>query len=322
MGAGGAMGPGGTMGPGGAMPPGESPIVDPACVDGQWEEALPAADVDISQTVNAYNRAEVNAFVQDVLQQRYPVGHHIVDLALREGVFGDCIGLFLRDTGSGAAVIGQLSTVVHECGHSADLGAGDFSSSAYILTDEYTITCRQGDTTSRGGQTFARSRLLDDAYTAFRAPCDGNFGQDCDHYADIYLDGDPDDGNFDGGDQGFNSVLEETAQYVNSLATGHTFVDYYSGSRSERDGILTFLWYVTRYLRMARLDYPQAYAHISGDACWREAVLSVWGRAWLYLDLTEGNGALGISDDAIYALATAPELLDEIQRLRVAHGCR
>ena len=42
-----------------------------------------------------------------------------------------------------------------------------------------------------------------------------------DNYANVYLDGDPDDDEFDGGDQGFNSLLEETLQYVNSLATGY-----------------------------------------------------------------------------------------------------
>ena len=74
---------------------------------------------------------------------------------------------------------------------------------------------------------------------------------DCDFYRQVYLDGDPDDDNFEGGDQGYNSVLEETTQYINSLAVGYAFNDLYSGSVSERDGILTFLWYITRYLKMA-----------------------------------------------------------------------
>ena len=167
----------------------------------------------------------------------------------------------------------------------------------------------------------ARSRIRNDAYQGLRPPCNGRLTRTCDHYADVYLDGNPDDGNFEGGDQGFNSVLEETLQYVNSLATGYAFEDFYRGSRSERDGILTFLWYLERYLRMARLDYPDAYDHISGNECWRRSILQVWGRAWMYLSLTDGSERLGISDDAILNLVTEPELLEEISRIRQIEGC-
>ena len=116
-------------------------------------------------------------------------------------------------------------------------------------------------------------------------------------------------------------LLEEVTQYVNSLATGYAFHNEMSGSVSERDGILTFFWYLTRYLRMARLDYPQAYQLLSGDSCWRELILSIWGRGWYYLNLTEGLPQLGIEDDLLYELATTPVLLEEIQRLRNAAGC-
>ena len=117
-------------------------------------------------------------------------------------------------------------------------------------------------------------------------------------------------------------LFEEVVQYVNSLATGHAFQDQIQWSVSERDGILTFLWYLERYLKMAREQYPAAYAHLSQTACWREGILNVWGRAWLYLKATEGNGKLGISDAKIIGLVRTPELLDEIQRLREIQGCQ
>ena len=97
---------------------------------------------------------------------------------------------------------------------------------------------------------------------------------------------------------------------------GYAFQDQYGQrSVSERDGILTFLWYVTRYLKMARESYPDAYAAIIEDDCWRELTLTLWGRAWLYLELTEGIPQLGINDVAIQARLT-PELVAEIDRLR------
>jgi len=86
-------------------------------------------------------------------------------------------------------------------------------------------------------------------------------------------------------------VLEEATQYVNSLATALAFKDAFAGSKSsDRDGILTFLWYIERYHLMARTEIPSAYTLLSGDACWRQATLSVWDRAWFYLDATKGNG--------------------------------
>jgi hypothetical protein len=296
--------------------------VDPGCVDGQYRETPPVR-ADLSAQLAGYSAGDLAGFSIAVLDARYPIGSYIVDGGLDSDVFqGSCVDQFVRDTSSGEAVIRQLSTVVHECGHFFDIDQG-FSSRAnfYAITDTLSFSCTGGDTTTRGGVTFARSRINGDAYSPLRAPCNGSRSNDCDSYADIYLDGDPDDGNFEGGDQGFNSVLEETTQYVNSLATGYAFGDYTRGSISERDGILTFLWYVERYLKMAREDYPDAYARLSGDACWREAILTVWGRAWLYLDLTEGESNLGINDDAIEALVLDPVLLGEIQRIRDAHGC-
>jgi len=47
----------------------------------------------------------------------------------------------------------------------------------------------------------------------------------------------------------------------------------------------------------------------------------VWGRAWLYLDLTADVAALGLDDDFIEELVLAPDLVEEIARLRTAHGC-
>ena len=125
------------------------------------------------------------------------------------------------------------------------------------------------DTTSRGGKTFARSLIKKDAQYAKRQACGGKAGMGCDSYADVYLDGDPNDSTFDSGYQGYNSVLEEATQYVNSLASALAFQDQYANEKvSDRDGILTFLWYIERYLAVARTDYPAAYKLLSEDSCW------------------------------------------------------
>lgn len=293
---------------------GPPPITREGCVDGDYDETLPDDRGDIAALVAGYDPADYHDFVDAVLGVRYPHGQLIVRGATSPGASFDCIEAYTSQRDRADTLLTQLSTVVHECGHMYDLDRGSFSGDFYLVAPEVTFSCARGDTTTRGGDTFARSRMNDDA---FASALPGDF------YRDVYLDGDPDDGAFDSGDQGFNSVLEEANQYVNSLATDWVFRDSLGGfGISARDGILTFLWYIERYLHMARTDFPSAYERLSTDACWREAILTLWGRAWFYLDVTEGLSQLGIDDAKIEAQVTREDLLSEIERLRDLHGCR
>ncbi|HVJ89905.1 MAG TPA: hypothetical protein VM580_08880, partial [Labilithrix sp.] len=198
---------------------------------------------------------------------------------------------------------------VHECGHFYDMGIANRGEAAYVLRPDLKYTCASGDTTSRGGKTFARSLITRDGYAKERTPCGGG-AKGCDSYATTYLSG-------QSGEQGYNSVLEEATQYVNSLATALAFQEQYEGTRaSERDGILTFLWYIERYLAMAHTNYPDAYKLISEDACWRQATLSIWDRGQFYLRATKDVSGLGLDDTAIETLVNEPALLAEIDALR------
>lgn len=301
-----STGPDGGTGPGPVGPTG--PLVDPTCTDGMFTEILPDSDASIDDLVEAYTPEGAEMFLLGVLDRRYPTGALLVE----GGRIGaqSCLDYFLRDTSSAGAVLGQLDVIVHECGHFYDLSMG---TATYALNDMLQISCG-------GGATFARSELYDDAFSAERPPCNGGF-IGCDRYADTYLDPAS-----DGGHQGFDMVFEEAVQYVHSLASGLAITHELGGSSrttSHRDGILTFLWYVQRYLHMARIDHPETYTHLlEGDGgCWREAILTVWGQAWLYLEATREMDHLGIEDDQIEALVEDPVLLDEIERLRAASGC-
>ncbi len=300
-----------------------SPLVDPMCVDGMYRETLPDRSASIDDLVAGYSPANAEAFVQAVLERRYPHGWTLVREG-REG-FIDCLMTFLSNRGTAEGVLQDLGTVVHECGHVYDLGLSSGPNSVYAIRADLMMTAAGGDSAARGGSTFARSLIRNDSYQAMRPPCMPGQFRGCDGYADIYLDGDPTDAMFESGDQGFNLLMEEVVQYSNSLALGYAFPDRFSGGQSvsDRDGMLTFLWYVTRFLRLARTEYPSAYAHIAtGDGGrWRRLVLTVWGRAWLYLEETEELPGLGIDDDALMPLATAPDLVAEIEMLRDAEGC-
>ncbi len=311
---------GGQIGHDGGTPPPPSGMVDPSCTDGMYRETPP----DTSASLSDITFTDGPSFVDAVLARRYPFGASEVTGGRMSSSFsGDCSVVFSNGASDAAGVYRALDTIVHECGHLADgrLSAGQ--TNAYLIQSSTTFMCTRGDTVDRGGDTFARSRIRGDSYQASRAPCTGGGAIGCDIYADVYLDGNPDDSTFQGGDQGFNMLLEEAVQYANSLVTAYAYADQQTPglATTARDGILTMLWYVERYLHMARVDYPSAYSRISGDTCWRDAILTVWGRAWLFLELTADEPSLGIDDDAIESLVSTPELLDEIQRIRDASGC-
>jgi hypothetical protein len=304
--------------PDGAGPPGG--FVDPMCTDGMYTEMLP--DPNASLAGVPFSGGDIPAFVDAALMRRYPFGLEVVRGGRMNTTFGDCSVQFAGNPTSADVAYSRLPTIVHECGHLYDGVLSNPPVNAYVIKTDFRIQCSRGDATNRGGDTFARSRIRSDEFQSLRPPCSGTGGgQGCDAYANIYLDGNPDDGTFQGGDQGFNMLLEEAVQYVNSLVTAYAYADRMQGSTSARDGILTMLWYVERYLHLARTTYPTAYTRLSGDECWRTAILTMWGRAWLYLQLTRDDRRLGIDDAAIKALVADPALLDEIQRIRTAAGC-
>jgi hypothetical protein len=290
----------------------------PGCAQDEYTETLPTK---ASISGIPFSQAGANDFLLAALEKRYPIGKAIVEGGLSSSLAasqGNCIDRFLRDKSSAGAVLRQSSTIVHECGHFFDLGGSSGSGSEFVLKPkELTFTCKSGDTTTRGGKTFARSLLKKDTHYAKRQACGGKVAQGCDFYADIYLDGSSSDPTFQSGDQGYNSVLEEATQYVNSLASALAFQEQYAGTKvSERDGILTFLWYIERYLAMARTDYPAAYKLLSEDSCWRQATLSVWDRGWFYLKATDGLSNLGMDDAKLETLVTDKVLTSEIDALR------
>lgn len=302
--------------------PNDGPNDSDTCLDEAYTETLPNQDASISALVANYSEADAYAFINDVLEARYPTGAYLVASALEEDE-EDCIAYFEYDLDTAESALDELSTVVHECGHFLDGVRGGSSNDVFVFTPTKVFECQDGDTTDRSGNTFARSRIFDDAFSEERPPCSVDDSGTCDFYADIYLNGDADDNTFQSGDQGFNMLLEEAVQYVNSLAVGYAYIDYQTAAFvSARDGLLTLLWYVQRYLHMARLDFPDAYAFLTEDPCYRDAILTLWGRAWIYLDATADIDELGIDDETLLELVNDSVLLDEIERVRAASGCR
>ncbi|MSQ85024.1 MAG: hypothetical protein EXR77_19475 [Myxococcales bacterium] len=294
-----------------------------SCPDGQFSETPANPSGDIKSLVAAFTPTAALTFIGQALGVRYPLGQFLLTEGAKTKMGGgkNCVDAFFQASqGSTAAgALSQASTLVHECGHLYDIGKSG-AARMYFINEKIQFLCA-GLSNQGTNKSFARSLIKADAYGAAWPAC-ANFGmQGCDGYAPIYLNGNPSDTKFESGDQGYDMLLEEVTQYVNSLATDYAFASQSQFSTSAEDGILTFLWYMTRYLHLARLKYPSTYKYMSENECWRRATLTIWGRAWFYLEKTKGNAKLNLKGKMLRGLVDHVDLLDEIARLRQIEGC-
>jgi hypothetical protein len=199
---------------------------------------------------------------------------------------------FFRGSDTFEGVLDGYEIAVHEGCHIWGFGSFSFDEYSYrVVDDDRIITTKRLD-------NFFRSEILS------RHPDPAS-----DFYASTYLEG-------ASGAQGFNTLLDEYNAYTHSLASKYCTRDTIAGSTSARDGILTMMWYVELYLKIAREEHPADYEAILADPAHVELILAIWDRAEYWLVITEGHPELGIDDDRIAELTYAPENLDEIGRLR------
>ncbi len=312
-------------------------LVDRNCIDGEYmltpkEQFLEVSEIpSISDLISSYSEANFIEFVYGVLERRYPTGKMIIEVAGGES----SLDFWLKDRETADEVLGDLGTAIHEVGHGITEANPE---NIYYLTQtpegeifSMTVPGMHGEMTTSSSPMYSmeRSLLLADDQNAKRPPAqsskiktskefgEGPFG--CDkNYAETYLSGDPTDNNFDGGDQGFNSLIDELVEYINSMAFAHYFQDQIRAS-SRRHALLGWLWWTERFLRKIRLEHVDQYDYVVENEEWRKLILTLWGRAWLYLE----TGYPGQQPDTDYLteLVQQEEVLTEIQTIRDKCGC-
>ncbi|MGY0231762.1 PPC domain-containing protein [Longispora urticae] len=330
-----------TAGPSPSPTPTTSPstqvVVDRNCADGAFvldteDFRTPGQFAGIQDLVDAYTPANYMTFIDGVLARRYPTGKRIIDLAGGKPAVDRW--LWRKDTA--ADVLGQLGLVVHEVGHGIDRSTPD---NRYFVTrsragTDIALTAPgmhgRGSTSSSPMYSMSRSLLLADTENRKRPPAErgtittsrefgpGTHGSDT-FLAETYLNGDPANTSFESGDQGFNMLVEEWNQYVNSMAVAYYLNPGGTVRTSDRHALLTQLWWIERYLAKIRAEFPDQYTYLTSKAEWRGVLLSLWGRSWRYLT-TDLPGQAPDSAQLTELVRQAP-LLAEIQRLRTAHGC-
>ncbi|GGJ84444.1 hypothetical protein GCM10010123_12600 [Pilimelia anulata] len=322
----------------GAARPAATVLVDRNCADGAHiltveDFRQPSELPDIQDLIKGYSKNNYMAFITGVLSRRYPTGNRIIE----QGGGKAAVDRWLHWKDSAPQVLGSLGTVVHEIGHGIDKSTPQnwyYVTRTRSGTDvAFTAPGMHGRKTTSSSPMYSleRSLLLADDENKKRPPSQrgtittsrefgsGSHGTDK-NYAETYLNGDPADSKFDSGDQGFNSLVEEWNQYINSFAVAHyTRTGNSSGRSSDRHALLTYLWWVERYLRKIRVEQPAQHKYLLDNRAWQDLVLSLWGRSWVYLK----TDFPGMEPDSgqVTELVRQPHLLDEIQYLRTARGC-
>jgi len=228
----------------------------------------------------------LRAAVRGIAERRYPIGVAFVD------VQSDMqLGAWFRTRNTFNDVLNSFEVAVHEGGHIWDITMAR-TEWPYRLRDDLVIRARRL-------QNFNRSEIL----TLHADPA-------MDSYDEVYLTG-------RSGAQGFNTLLDEYVQYTHSLASRYCTRDALrAGTRiSARDGILTMMYYVELYLKIARTQHPDDYAEIVGDPGHLQLIRTVWARAEFWLGRTASLPQLGLRDATIRTWVYDPANLMEIEML-------
>ena len=253
-----------------------------------YSEALCDDTASLADLSAAYvdSPAGLRTAVRGIAERRYPIGVAFIEAQTDAQLQG-----WFRTRATFADVLNGFEVAIHEGGHIWDLTMirTDWP---YRLREDLVIRTRRLS-------NFDRSEIL----TLHANP-------DADSYDEVYLRG-------RSGAQGFNTLLDEYVQYTHSLASRYCTRDSLRpGLRiSSRDGILTLMYYVELYLKLARTQHPDDYAEIVGDPAHLALIRTVWQRAEFWLERSAPYPSLGLRDAQIRAWTYAPENLMEIEML-------
>jgi hypothetical protein len=246
---------------------------------------------DLTDVAKGYSEAGSRSAVETVATRRYPIG-----VAFLKAQSDAQIGAwFPGGRGTFAQAMQGFDMAVREGSHIWQAARFDGKTQTLRVRDDLLLAVRWLT-------TFPRSELLD-----------AHPDRSADGYAEAYLRG-------EAGKQGFNSILDETNAYTHALAARWCTRDTLGPALrvGARDGILTFMFYIGEYLRIARERHPQDYAAIVGDAGQVKAIVTLWDRAEFWLRLAATDVALGVNDEKIGAWAYDPARIAEIAKVREA----
>jgi hypothetical protein len=210
----------------------------------------------------AYEPGTLRQTLIAIAQRRYPPAVAVFTDSSQSSQAMYLVGLPKDMAGDFDVVLQLFPGLAHELGHQWDLS---HRSNGYTYRVDDGRVYRTADV-----RTFPRSEILT------RHPDPGG-----DPYAPLYLKG-------SSGKQGINMLLEEFVQYTHQLAAAHCTIDVDPTMGEDtyipdRDGVLTFMWYLETYLAIARDKHPADYRKMMKARGLRVALLDTWRRAEYWL---------------------------------------
>ncbi len=278
----GGGGDGGTTSDGGTVTSdGGTGYTETVCSD-------PLASLADLQAAYQNTAAGIRAAALGIADRRYPIGRLFI-----EHETDSDLARWFQTTANFAGILDGFDTAVHEGQHGWDISMIANGRWPYRIREDLII--RPLRLTN-----FARSEIV-----ALHVDAANDF------YLNVYLTG-------QSGTQGFNNLLDEYNAYTHSLASRYCTRDSLPGGTrvTARDGILTMMYYVELYLKVARTNHPADYAAIKADPEHVRLILTIWDRAEFWLARSASTASLGIKDATIRTWVYDPANKMEIDLLR------
>ena len=273
-------------------------FTDPQCTDGQYCEVLPDVSVSIAGWVSQLEpeppASQATPIALEMLDATWPFASDI----LRNDL--SCADTYM--TGSGWGWYNNVGLAVHECGHMWDL---DWQQGwTYHMSKDHHLAIPDND-------YFPRAEIFNDQYSAAIPDAAAN---------DYFKPGEATS------DQGIQTMFDEWAQYIHSVALSYLFcrdLPFDDLKDFDMGFMLHFAWAAPRYFVWAENHHPGDFANMMGDANVREAMLALWGQTMLYYDAFSAHPEWtpSATETQYFDAMRHPDLLDMVDRIREAHGC-
>lgn len=227
-----------------------------------------------------------------LLQKRDANGYRIYQLSKDPDAFS-----FWLSCSDGKPLHSKLPAAVHETLHKVD---GELEQNGARGRAHFYLLGGRVISVARHTQLFERAQvaaLLTDEEKRT-------------HYFRPYLTG-------VSGKQKLDSLLEEFNAYTHDLSTSVTLVDLKAATlrSSNRDGVLTFMYYLELYLKQARTNFAGAWQVLVSDRDYVEAIRALWANAEVALARACPHAQLGVSDSFLARKVYSASNLEAINEL-------
>ena len=319
-----------------------SELTNSSCIDGQFSMQLPDRSIDYSEMIEKVTadknptKYQMVDFSLEVLEKGYPYALKFVnnnrcvyrwwwDGRQSNDPDNPCQDANKDCTQPQYGWENNLGLIIHECHHT------DKPVRKYMLAEGYELSEPKPRPRQDGfgfpPSYFPRNELTQDRFHNEFPDAAAN-----DTYFNV--------GSVTGG-QDINSMYDEWASYIHSVAAEYQLYEAHPDSKSEYhiQHMLNFAWAAPRYYLWAKENHPTQFEQLMEDEGLRETTLILWAATFYFYDAFNNNTSWNPEDGHYYNprpdspylynvdetryidLIKHPDLLDMMDEIRAKHGC-